>query len=90
MTNRTLTLYVNNQVYYKLDDNIDNPDQRIAEDIKSFTSYSLDLLITVLTSIIDLCSFSLISYSIYPQLFIAIIHYAAAGTFITTVLGRFW
>jgi ABC-type uncharacterized transport system fused permease/ATPase subunit len=88
MTNRTLSLYVNNKVYYKLDDSIDNPDQRMAEDIRSFTGYSLDLLITVLTSIIDLCSFSLILYSIYPQLFIAILLYAAAGTFITTLLGK--
>lgn len=88
MTDRTLSLYVNNQVYYKLDDGIDNPDQRMAEDIKSFTGYSLELLITVLTSIIDLCSFSLILYSIYPQLFIAIILYSAAGTFITTLLGK--
>jgi vitamin B12/bleomycin/antimicrobial peptide transport system ATP-binding/permease protein len=88
MTNRTLSLYVNNKVYYKLDDAIDNPDQRMAEDIRSFTGYSLDLLITVLTSIIDLCSFSLILYSIYPQLFVAIVLYAALGTFITTLLGK--
>ena len=41
---------------------IDNPDQRIAEDVKSFTSFSLKLFLTVVTSIIDLVSFSLILY----------------------------
>jgi len=33
---------------------IDNPDQRIQEDVNSFTSFSLQLVITALTSIIDL------------------------------------
>ena len=67
---------------------IDNPDQRIAEDVKNFTSFSLQLFLTVVTSIIDLVSFSLILYSIYPQLFLAIVAYVAFGTFCTTVLGK--
>lgn len=91
MTARTFDLYRSNQVYYKLERDrlsIDNPDQRITEDVKSFTSFSLSLLITMITSVIDLCSFSLILWSIYPQLFGAIILYAAAGTVVTTVLGK--
>lgn len=67
---------------------IDNPDQRITEDVKTFTSFSLQLMITLLTSIIDLVSFSLILWSIYPTLFFAVIAYAAAGTIITAVLGK--
>lgn len=39
---------------------IDNPDQRITEDVRTFTAFSLQLFITVVTSIIDLVSFSLI------------------------------
>ena len=91
MTTRTFDLYRNNQVYYKLERNrlnIDNPDQRITEDVNSFTSFSLSLLITLLTSIIDLASFSTILWNIYPQLFIAIILYAGTGTIITTLLGK--
>ena len=67
---------------------IDNPDQRIAEDVRTFTSFSLSLLITCLTSVIDLVAFSTILWSIYPQLFVAIIVYAGAGTLITALLGR--
>jgi ABC-type uncharacterized transport system fused permease/ATPase subunit len=67
---------------------IDNPDQRISEDVNSFTSYSLQLVITVLTSLIDLVAFSTILWGIYPQLFLAIIAYAAFGTITTTLLGR--
>lgn len=37
---------------------------------------------------IDLVAFSSILYSIYPQLFLAIIAYASIGTFITTTLGK--
>ena len=90
MTARTFELYASNRVYYNLERSkvIDNPDQRIAEDVNSFTAYSLQLVITMLTSVIDLCSFSTILWSIYPQLFGAIILYAFAGTFITTFLGR--
>ena len=88
MTTRTFELYRNNQVYYKLERNrlnIDNPDQRITEDVNSFTSFSLSLLITLLTSIIDLASFSTILWNIYPQLFIAIILYAGSGTIINII-----
>ncbi|KAG7345927.1 sigma 54 interacting domain protein [Nitzschia inconspicua] len=90
MTERTLQLYEENRVYYALERGrqVDNPDQRITEDVKSFTSFSLQLFLTIVTSIIDLVSFSFILYSIYPQLFIAIIAYAAFGTVTTTWLGK--
>jgi ABC-type uncharacterized transport system fused permease/ATPase subunit len=91
MTERTLQLYEENRVYYALDRSrgeVDNPDQRITEDVQSFTSFSLQLFLTIVTSIIDLVSFSLILYSIYPQLFIAIIAYAIFGTVTTTYLGK--
>ncbi|KAL3909904.1 MAG: hypothetical protein SGILL_007904 [Bacillariaceae sp.] len=90
MTDRTLQLYEENRVYYALERGreVDNPDQRICEDVKSFTSFSLQLFLTIVTSIIDLVSFSLILYSIYPQLFIAIVAYALFGTVTTTWLGK--
>ncbi|CAN0334658.1 unnamed protein product [Pylaiella littoralis] len=89
MTKRVMDIYYNGQTYYALETSkeIDNPDQRIAEDVRAFTQVSLEFLITVLTSCIDLASFSTILYSIYPQLFIAIIGYASVGTFVTTKLG---
>lgn len=90
MTERTLQLYEENRVYYAIERGreVDNPDQRICEDVKSFTSFSLTLFLTIISTIIDLVSFSLILYSIYPQLFIAIIAYAGFGTVTTTFLGK--
>ena len=54
---------------------IDNPDQRITEDVATFTAFSLRLFITIVTSVIDLVSFSIIMYSIQPQLFGTIVGY---------------
>ena len=51
---------------------VDNPDQRIAEDIRSFTEFSLSFFLTLVTSFIDLVAFSFILFSIMPELFIAI------------------
>ncbi|CAM9134530.1 unnamed protein product [Ascophyllum nodosum] len=89
MTKRVMEIYYSGQTYYSLEASkeIDNPDQRIAEDVRAFTQVSLEFLITLLTSCIDLVSFSSILYSIYPELFIAIIAYASFGTFVTTKLG---
>ena len=67
---------------------VDNPDQRIAEDIRSFTEFSLTFFLTLVTSIIDLVAFSFILFSIMPQLFIAIFLFASIGTFLTICIGK--
>ena len=41
-----------------------------------------------MTSVIDLVSFSGILYTIYPQLFAAIIAYASFGTCMTLWIGK--
>ena len=100
MTSRTFELYTSNRVFYKVERSIgvtdgkgqattiDNPDQRISEDVNTFTNVSLQLVITLLTSVIDLASFSTILWGIYPQLFFAIILYAGIGTVLTAVFGK--
>jgi vitamin B12/bleomycin/antimicrobial peptide transport system ATP-binding/permease protein len=67
---------------------VDNPDQRITEDVRSFTEFSLTLFLTILMSIVDLTCFSVILYTIMPQLFIAIASFAAFGTLMTMIIGR--
>ncbi|GMH49373.1 hypothetical protein TrRE_jg6136 [Triparma retinervis] len=90
MTARVLDLYFSNGVYYGVERGgvVDNPDQRIAEDVKSFTAFSLTLFITAVTSVIDLASFSAILYSIKPSLFLDIFAYALFGTVSTSYIGR--
>lgn len=95
MTERILHLYFySNRVYYTLERTIDqnsfvdNPDQRLAEDVRSFTQYSLSLFLTVAISLIDLGAFSVILFSIEPNLFYSIIGFATLGTAITFLIGR--
>ena len=83
MTGRTMNLYYSNRVYYTLERGreIDNPDQRIAEDVRTFTNQSLNLFLNIVTSTIDLVSFSIILATIRAQLFIAIFGYATVGMY---------
>jgi ABC transporter transmembrane region 2 len=67
---------------------IDNPDQRIAEDVQAFTALSIDLCFDLFGSIIQIFSFSAILWTIYPQLLLIAFAYAFAGTIVTTILGH--
>mmetsp|Transcript_34064 Transcript_34064/g.105406 ORF Transcript_34064/g.105406 Transcript_34064/m.105406 type:complete len:644 (-) Transcript_34064:12-1943(-) len=90
MTAELARQYYEDRAYYRveLDKDIDNPDQRLTEDVAAFTRVSLDFFITLLTAIIDLFSFSGILYSIYPNLFYAIFAYASFGSVTTVQLGK--
>jgi len=90
MTQRTLRLYGDNRAYYLLEreGKIDNPDQRIAEDVNSFCSYSLKLLVMTCKNTINLFSFSFILYAIAPRLFYVIMGYVTIGTIVTLCLGK--
>ena len=70
LTVRVLDKYYADRTFYVLESlqSIDNPDQRIADDIRAFTRTSLDFLITLPTSVIDLFSFSAILFQIYIAL----------------------
>jgi len=90
LTRRVLDQYYADRTFFVIETlrNVDNPDQRITEDIRQFTRASLDFFITLFTSFIDLLSFSAILFQIYPGLFVAIIAYAGVGSVVTTNLGQ--
>ncbi|MDM9382481.1 ABC transporter ATP-binding protein/permease [Chlorogloeopsis sp. ULAP01] len=90
LTNRFLDKYFQNRAYYKINfnENIDNPDQRISEDIRSFTRTSLTFLLLILTSIVTLVSFTGVLLSISVYLSIALIVYAIVGTIVTAWIGQ--
>lgn len=90
ITRRVLTQYFTARNYYTLDadGSVDNPDQRIAQDLNSFTTESLAFTLTILVSSIDLVSFSAILFSIYPTLFAILIAYATTGTALTAIVGK--
>lgn len=90
LTERFLNQYLQNRAYYHINSiaEIDNPDQRIADDIRAFTRTSLTFLLVVLTSVITLISFTGVLMSISVSLSIALLAYAIAGTVITTWIGQ--
>lgn len=90
LSRRMIQRYCRNGAYYKLSsfEGVDNPDQRIAEDIRNFTSQSLSFFLILLNSCIALFSFIGILWHISPVLVIAVVAYATFGSFSTFFLGR--
>jgi ABC-type uncharacterized transport system fused permease/ATPase subunit len=82
--------YFKNRTFYKIQSQslIDNPDQRINDDLSSFTGTALSFSLTLLNAVVDLVSFSNILYGIYPPLFIVLIVYSLGGTAISVFLGK--
>eukprot|EP00435_Cladocopium_sp_Y103_P071314 s66_g37.t1 len=92
LTELFLEKYLSNRSFYLLDSNsqstdVDNPDQRIAEDVNYFTKVTLDFLLDVLDSILNLISFSAILWSTSQTLTGALAIYAIVGTYIAVFLG---
>ncbi len=91
LTNHFLDRYFGNRHFYKLNSSreIDNPDQRIVQDIDAFTQNSLYFLGILTGSILDLVAFSAVLWSISRILVYFLIVYAILGTTITVfVFGR--
>ena len=91
LTHRFQHRYFDNINYYRLNfsPDLDNPDQRIAEDINNFTQTSLLLLTILFDSILQLILFSGVLWTTSPILMFVLIIYAVGGTLITTlVFGR--
>ncbi|MCM5571401.1 ABC transporter ATP-binding protein/permease [Burkholderiaceae bacterium FT117] len=88
LTNRFLDRYLGDRAYYELNarGGIDNPDQRISEDIRSFTQESLYFLAIALGALIQLVAFTGVLWSISRELVLFLIVYAIAGNLLTTVV----
>lgn len=67
LTERYLTSWLKNQVYYRLQvlkSDTDNPDQRISEDINQFVSLTLSLLIGMLKQLTTLFAFGVVLWNL--------------------------
>ncbi|PKN65965.1 MAG: ABC transporter [Deltaproteobacteria bacterium HGW-Deltaproteobacteria-15] len=82
--------YANHRVYYRLKTKgeVGNPDQRIADDIRTFSVTTLSFLLMLLNGTLTVIAFSGVLWTISPKLFIVAVLYSVAGTFLTFVLGR--
>jgi putative ATP-binding cassette transporter len=88
LTHDLLNQYFQNRAFYELsnfDKEIDNPDQRISEDVANFCQQSIGFLVNCLESILVVIAFSVILWSISPNLVIALILYSILAYTITIV-----
>ncbi|CAN7722233.1 ABC transporter ATP-binding protein/permease [Acidovorax sp. LjRoot118] len=83
LTHRFLDGYLGERKYYELGtgSDIDNPDQRISEDINTFTGRSTHFLLIFLGSLMQLVAFSAVLWSISKVLVGFLAVYALLGTF---------
>ena len=70
LTKRVLDKYYANRTYYIIEccKDIDNPDQRISEDLREFTSTSLDFFFIIFDATINLLSFSAVLFQVCDHL----------------------
>jgi len=82
--------YFNNRAYFRLrgSESVDNPDQRISEDVRNFTTSSLSFLLIALNSLVTLVAFIGVLWTIAGSLVVMLLVYAVAGTAISIVIGR--
>ena len=82
LTSRFLDGYLKGRKYYELGSSseIDNPDQRISEDINTFTGRSINFLLIFLGSIMQLVAFSTVLWSMSHLLVGVLAVYALMGT----------
>ena len=106
LTNRYLGRWLGQGTHYRMrlkGDQADNPDQRIADDIRQFVDSTLDIGIALLGSIVTLVSFIVIlwnlssatplmigssTFNIPGYLVWAALIYAVIGTWVTHLVGR--
>lgn len=80
--------YFNDRAYYELNasPDIDNPDQRIAEDINTFTQRSLQFLMVIFGALLQLAAFAGVLWSISRELVAFLLVYTVAGTVMTLMV----
>ena len=92
LTNQFLDRYFSQRAFYELgnlNSEIDNPDQRISEDIKSFTVDSLSFLLSIVSSVFQVIAFSVALWQISKTLVYVLILYSVVGNLIVIgVFGR--
>jgi putative ATP-binding cassette transporter len=90
MTNDFVGKYFQGRTYYDIEitAEIDNPDQRISEDIRNFTRVTLAFLLVILGALMDLVSFAGILWAKSQLLVGVVLAYSLIGTLLTVLMGR--
>ncbi len=90
LTKRAVKRYVDGNNFYRLDTagKVANPDERIAEDVRSLTATALAFILLILNATFTIVAFSGVMWTISPLLFVVAVSYAGGGSLLTILLGR--
>jgi putative ATP-binding cassette transporter len=90
LTQRIVNKYLADRTYLYLKQSaaIENPDQRIAEEVRVFTATTLSFTLMFMNGALAVLSFSGVLWTISPLLFGVAIGYAVIGTVVAIYLGR--
>jgi putative ATP-binding cassette transporter len=90
LTRRLTRLYLADRNYYWLKGSgvLDNPDERIADDVRTFTATTLSFALIVVNGVLTVVAFAGVLWTISPLLFGVAVGYAALGSLLAVLLGR--
>jgi putative ATP-binding cassette transporter len=90
LTRRFIREYLAGQAYFHLNKKaeVDNPDERISEDLRTFTTTALSFLIMATNSVVTVVAFVGVLWSITIWLLVAAVVYPLLGTALIIFLGR--
>jgi putative ATP-binding cassette transporter len=90
LTRRIIRQYLTDRTYLHLKElaTVENPDQRIADDVRTFTATTLSFTLMFMNGALAILSFSGVLWTISPYLFAVAVGYAVLGTLAAIYLGR--
>lgn len=90
LTRRILGQYLADHAYLRIKQSgtVENPDERIADDVRAFTATTLSFTVMVVNGGLAVLSFSGVLWTISRPLFGVAIGYACLGSLVTIYLGR--
>ena len=90
LTKRLTNAYLDNRAYYRLKtgEEINNPDERIADDVRTYTVTTLSIVLMLLNAGLTVILFSGVLWTISPPLFLIAIIYALFGSYFAIKFGR--
>jgi putative ATP-binding cassette transporter len=90
LTGDLLGRYLDRGVYLHLKEQraLTNPDQRISDDVRAFTSNTLSFVLMFLNALFAIVAFSGVMWSVSRLLFLVAVGYALLGSLCSVVLGK--
>ncbi|MBE8967344.1 ABC transporter ATP-binding protein/permease [Nostocales cyanobacterium LEGE 12452] len=90
LNNRILDKYLSNRAYYKINfkSDLDNPDQRLSQEIEPITSNALNFSATFLEKVLQMTIFLIVVWSISQQIAVALLAYTIVGNLIAVYLNQ--